>query len=59
MLSTRKEVRAAENKPACVMAYEIGVDDDDRDMYTHKYENAVHIIFERMDASFVVALCFT
>ena len=57
MLSARKEVRAAENKPACAMVHEIGVNDDD-DMNTHEYENAVHIVFERMDACFVVALCF-
>ena len=59
MLSARKEVRAAENKPAWAVVYEIRVNDDDGVMDTHKYENAVHIVFERMDASFVVALCFT
>ena len=28
-------------------------------MNTHKYEDTVHIVFERMDAGFVMALCFT
>ena len=40
------------------MVHEIGVNVDDGDMNTHEYENAVHIVFERMDAGFVVALCF-
>ena len=59
VLSARKDVRAAENKPAWAMMHDIGVDDDDGDMDTHKYENGVHIVFESMDAGFVVALCFT
>ena len=59
MLSARKEVRAAENKPAWAVVYEIRVNDDDGDEKTHKYEDTVHIVFERMYACFVVALCFT
>ena len=41
------------------MMHEIGVDDDDGNMNTHKYEDTIHIVFERMDAGFVMALCFT
>ena len=59
MLSARKEVRAAENKPALEVVHEIRTNDDDGDMDTHKYEDTVHIVFERMDAGFVMALCFT
>ena len=59
MLSARKDVREAENKPAWAMMHEIGVDDDDGNMNTHKYEDTIHIVFERMDAGFVMALCFT
>jgi hypothetical protein len=46
MLSARKEVRAAENKPAWTVVHEPGVNDDDGDLNTHENEDAVHIIFE-------------
>ena len=58
MLLARKEVRAAENKPACTAVHELGVDDDGN-LNTHEYEDAVHIVFEGMDPAFVMALCFT
>ena len=32
MLSARKDVREAENKPALEIVHEIGVDDDDGDI---------------------------
>jgi hypothetical protein len=58
VLSARKEVRAAENKPAWEMVHEVGLDNDDGDRNTHKYEDTFHIVFEGMDPGFVVALCF-
>ena len=45
MLSARKEVRAAENKPAWTTVHEPGVNDEG-DLKTHENEDAVHIIFE-------------
>ena len=59
MLSARKEVRAAENKPAWTAVHELGVDNGRRDLNTHEYKDTVHIVFEGMDPAFVVVLCFT
>jgi hypothetical protein len=59
VLSARKDVRAAENKPAWAIAHEIGVANYDGDIITHEDEDAVHILFEGMNAGFVVALRFT
>jgi hypothetical protein len=59
VLSARKDVRAAENKPAWAIAHEIRVANYDGDINTHEYEDTVHIIFEGMNAGFVVTLCFT
>jgi hypothetical protein len=59
MLSARKEAIATENKPAWAIAHEIGIANDDGEINTHKYEVAVHIVFEGMNADFVVVLCFT
>ena len=52
-------MRAAENKPALMAGHEPGVEENDGDRSTHEYEDAVHVILEGMDPSFVVALCFT
>jgi hypothetical protein len=58
MLSARKEVREAENKPAWTAVRKLRVYDD-RDKNTYEYEDTVHIIFEGMDPAFIMALCFT
>ena len=59
MLSARKDVRAAENKPAWAIVHENVVTRDDEDINTDEYEDAVHIVFEGMKPGFIVALCFT
>ena len=58
MLSERKEVRAAENKPAWMAVNEL-CGYNYRDINTYEYEDTVHIILEGMDAAFIMALCFT
>ena len=59
VLSARKDVKAVESKPACAIEHGIGVAGDDGDMNTHKYDNTVHLVFDGMDPSFIMALCFT
>ena len=58
MLSARKDVRAAENKPAWAIVHENVVTRDDEDINTDEYEDAIHIVFEGMNSAFIVALCF-